>query len=72
VGQQATIAKHFWQAVTPLFVGDLETQYSSQGYAFKLFGGPVDWKANKQKTVTLSVTESELLTLSQTGKETLW
>ena len=54
------------------FADDLHTRYSSQGYAFKLFGGLIDWKANKQKTVTLSSTEAELLAISQTGKEALW
>lgn len=54
------------------FADDIQTRYSSQGYAFKLFGGLIDWKANKQKTVTLSSTEAELLAISQVGKETLW
>ena len=50
----------------------LATRFSSQGYGMKLFGGVMDWKANIQKTVTLSSTEAELLAISQTGKETLW
>ena len=54
------------------FADDTQTRFSSQGYAFKLFGGLIDWKANKQKTVTLSSTEAELLAISQVGKETLW
>ena len=54
------------------FADNICTRFSSQGYAFKLFGGLIDWKANKQKTVTLSSTEAELLAMSQTGKETLW
>ena len=54
------------------FADDLQTRYSSQGYAMKLFGGLIDWKANKQKTVTLSSTEAELLAISQTAKETIW
>jgi hypothetical protein len=48
------------------------TRYSSQGYGFELYGGSIDWKANKQKTVTLSLTEAELLAVSQTARETLW
>ena len=37
---------------------------SSEGYVMKMFGGIVDWKARKQKTVTTSTTEAELLSLS--------
>ncbi|KAJ6084363.1 hypothetical protein N7486_011163 [Penicillium sp. IBT 16267x] len=33
-----------------------------------IFGGPVDWKATKQKTVTTSTTEAELLAISEAGK----
>jgi len=42
---------------------------SSDGYLFMLFGGPIDWKASKQTTVTTSSTEAELLALSRTAKE---
>jgi reverse transcriptase-like protein len=42
---------------------------SSDGYLFTLYGGPVDWKASKQETVTTSSTEAELLALSRTAKE---
>lgn len=42
---------------------------SSQGYAIKLFGGLIAWRANKQDTVTTSTTEAELLALSQAAKE---
>jgi Reverse transcriptase (RNA-dependent DNA polymerase) len=45
---------------------------SSDGYLFQLFGGPIDWKAAKQRTVTTSSTEAELLSLSRAAKETLW
>ena len=54
------------------FADDPDTRHSSQGYIFTLFNGPIDWKANKQKTVTLSSTEAELLAMSTTGKETIW
>jgi hypothetical protein len=42
---------------------------SSDGYLFSLYGGPIDWKASKQTTVTTSTTEAELLALSRTAKE---
>jgi hypothetical protein len=45
---------------------------SSEGYVFKMFGGVVDWKARKQKTVTTSTTEAELLSLSNGARETYW
>jgi hypothetical protein len=36
-----------------------------------LFGGPIQWKASKQATVSTSTTEAELLVLELTAKETL-
>jgi hypothetical protein len=45
---------------------------SSQGYAIKLFGGLIAWKANKQDTVTTSTTEAELLALAQVAKEAMY
>jgi Reverse transcriptase (RNA-dependent DNA polymerase) len=50
---------------------DNEDRHSSDGYLFQLFGGPIDWKAAKQRTVTTSSTEAELLALSRAAKETL-
>lgn len=54
------------------YADDLQTRYNFQGYGLKLFGGLIDWKANKQKTVTLSSTEAELLAISQTAKKIIW
>ncbi|KAF7566042.1 hypothetical protein PtrM4_054760 [Pyrenophora tritici-repentis] len=45
---------------------------SSQGYAIKLFGGLISWRASKQDTVTTSTTEAELLALSQVAKEAIF
>ena len=45
---------------------------SSQGFAIKLFGRLVAWRANKQDMVTTSSTEAELLALSQTTKEAIY
>jgi hypothetical protein len=42
------------------------------GWIPLLTGGPIDWRAGKQKTVTTSSTEAELLGLTQTSKETYW
>jgi hypothetical protein len=38
---------------------DTEDRKSSEGYLFKMFGGAVDWRASKQKTVTTSTTEAD-------------
>lgn len=46
------------------FADDIETRKSSQGFIFKLFGGPVLWKSSRQATVTTSTTEAELLALN--------
>lgn len=51
--------------------GDNANRFSSFGYTFSLFGGLIDWKATKQKTITTSSTESELLAISATVKETI-
>ncbi|CAP93695.1 Pc16g10250 [Penicillium rubens Wisconsin 54-1255] len=41
-------------------------------YICKLYGGPINWKASKQKTVITSTTEAELLALSEAGKAVQW
>ena len=51
------------------FADDPDTRFSSQGYIISLFGGPIDWKASRQSTVTTSTTEAELLALTTTAKE---
>ncbi|KAG5290094.1 pol-like protein, yeast-enriched transcript [Histoplasma ohiense] len=53
------------------FVGN-SGRRSTEGYIFKLFGGPVDWKSKRQKVKTTSTTEAELLAVSQAGKESIW
>ncbi|RKF59860.1 Retrovirus-related Pol polyprotein from transposon TNT 1-94, partial [Erysiphe neolycopersici] len=51
---------------------DPETRHSSCGFALLLYGGIVHYKATKQKTVTTSSTEAELLAVSILAKEYLW
>nr|QCF41193.1 CcxB [Bipolaris sorokiniana] len=53
------------------FADDPETRKSTQGYLIKLFKGPIMWQSSKQRTVTTSTTEAELLSLSHTAKETI-
>ncbi|RKK06490.1 hypothetical protein BFJ65_g18687 [Fusarium oxysporum f. sp. cepae] len=53
------------------FADDPETRKSTQGYLMKLFSGAIMWQSSKQKTVTTSTTEAELLSLSHTARETI-
>jgi hypothetical protein len=54
------------------FADNESTRRSSDGYLFQLYRGAIDWRAAKQKTVTTSSTEAELLALSRTAKEAIW
>ena len=54
------------------FADDVNTRQSSNGYCFRLFNGLIDWKASKQKTVTTSFTEAELLAMSITANTKMW
>jgi hypothetical protein len=54
------------------FADDVRTRRSTEGYLFKLFGGAIDWRSTKQKTVTTSTTEAELLALSHIAKQLYW
>lgn len=54
------------------FADDAQTRRSSDGYLFLLYGGAIDWRAAKQKTVTTSSTEAELLSLSVAAREVIW
>lgn len=51
---------------------DHKDRKSTEGYLCKLYGGPIDWKASKQRTVTTSTTEAELLAISEAAKSTFW
>jgi len=54
------------------FADDSTDRKSSQAYVMKLFGGLIGWRANKQDTVTISITEAKLLALAQAAKEGLY
>ena len=62
----------FFGASDASFADDPNTRASSDGYLFKLFGMPIDWKATKQKSVTKSTTEAELYALSRAASELIW
>ncbi len=54
-----------------VYADDPETYKSTEGFLYTLFGGLADWHSMKQKTVTTSSTEAELLALLYTSKETI-
>lgn len=53
------------------FADDLTSRKSSQGFIICLFHGPIGWQATRQKTVTTSTTEAELLALSHAARESI-
>jgi hypothetical protein len=52
--------------------GDNLDRKSTEGLLCKLYGGPIDWRASKQRTVTTSTTEAELLAISEAAKSIFW
>ena len=54
------------------FANNLLSRKSLDSYLFGLFSGLIDWRALKQKAVTLSSTEAELYALLQAARETIW
>jgi hypothetical protein len=50
----------------------LEFGSTDEGYLFQLFGGPIDWKSTRQRTVTTSSTEAELLAISHAARDLYW
>nr|XP_036589591.1 reverse transcriptase domain protein [Colletotrichum truncatum]KAF6801596.1 reverse transcriptase domain protein [Colletotrichum truncatum] len=51
------------------FADDSVTRKSTQGYVMMLFGGPIHWKAVKQRRVVTSSTEAELAALTAATRE---
>ena len=54
------------------YADNIPSRHSTEGYLFSLFGGPIDWRSTKQRTVTTSSTEAELLAMTHTAKELAW
>jgi hypothetical protein len=54
------------------YAGCIEDRKSTSGYIFKYGECVVSWKSFKQKTVSLSSTESEYIGLVAAAKEALW
>jgi hypothetical protein len=54
------------------FANNSTNRKSLQAFAIKLFSGLIGWRANKQDTITTSISEAELLALAQTAKESIY
>ena len=54
------------------FADNKSTRYSFNGYAIKLFGGMLYFKATKQKIVTTAGIKAKLLALTLIAKEYIW
>jgi hypothetical protein len=54
------------------FANDVIDRKSSQGYTIMLFGGLINYRANRQNTVTTSTIEVELLALSQIARKCIY
>ena len=54
------------------YASNLEDRKSTSGYLFKYGECVISWNSSKQKTVSLSSTESEYISLTYAVKELLW
>lgn len=54
------------------YAGDIETRRSTSGYVFLYGSGTISWCSERQKSVSLSTTESEYIAASNAIKELVW
>lgn len=54
------------------FAGDIDSRRSTTGYVFIFGGGAISWCSERQKSVSLSTTESEYMAASQCIREMVW
>lgn len=54
------------------YAGDIMTRRSTSGFAFMYGNGIVSWCSERQKSVSLSTTESEYIAASNAIKELVW
>jgi hypothetical protein len=54
------------------YADDIPSRKSTEGYLFKLFNGAIDWRSTRQKQVTKSSTEAELMALSHAATDLYW
>lgn len=50
----------------------METRQSTTGFVFMMGGGPVTWRSQRQKKVTLSTTEAEYAASCEGAREVYW
>ena len=62
----------FFDSSDASFADDLRTCHNLQKYYFKLFDEMIDWKASKQKTITISFIETKLLIIFMTVNIKMW
>jgi hypothetical protein len=51
------------------YAGDRETRFIVYGYIVYFCGAPISWKSKSSKKITLSSTEAENFTASETARE---
>jgi hypothetical protein len=68
----ATLKPEFRCLTDAAFGDDIDTRKSTEGYLFKLFRGLIEWKSMRQKLVTKSSTEAELVALLHASTEVYW
>ena len=61
----------FARVSNAVFSDNLVSRKSTKGYLFTLYRGPIDWQLIKQKSVTKSSTEAELLALSHAATKSI-
>jgi Reverse transcriptase (RNA-dependent DNA polymerase) len=54
------------------WASDLESQRSTTGYLVLLSGTAISWNSRAQKTIALSSTEAEYMSLSDTCRQLIW
>jgi hypothetical protein len=54
------------------YAGCIDDRKSSSGYAFKYGNCLISWHSSRQKTVSLSSTEAEYISLTSEVKELIW
>ena len=54
------------------WTGDINDRKSTTDYVFKLGGGTISWKSQKQTCVLLSTAEAESMALASAVQEVVW
>jgi hypothetical protein len=71
-GSISQVTPDFQSCSDAVYADDIPTRKSTEGHLFKLFQGPIDWRSTRQKQVTKSSTEAELMALSHAATELYW